>query len=275
MKKKSLLKILLPLILLLLIFCIYSNYSLTVSRYTVSSPEIPESFSGYRIAQVSDLHNARFGKENQRLLSLLRQESPDLILLTGDLVDSRKTDIDVGIAFGASAAAIAPTVYVTGNHESRLGDDFARLKDGLLAGGVTVLQGETLPLKRGDDQITLVGIDDPGFTGTPEMEAILHTLMAETDGYTILLAHRPERIGLYAEAGADLVFSGHAHGGQFRLPFIGGLYAPGQGLFPAYDAGLYTVGDTTLIVSRGLGNSLFPLRLFNRPELTITTLSLQ
>lgn len=264
----------------LILWLAWGNRALTVTHLTVDSDQIPAPFSGFRIAQVSDLHNARFGPENQQLLDLLQQEKPDLILLTGDLVDSRRTDLEVGISFATQAAAIAPTCYVPGNHEARLsGDDYAALIQGLEAGGVTVLENRLESLERDGAQITLAGVYDPGFYRDsmgkdPALvaDALLSSLPLEEQNYTVLLSHRPELLDTYAAHPVDLVFTGHAHGGQVRLPGIGGLAAPGQGLFPRYDAGLYRQGNTFMVVSRGLGNSIFPLRVNNRPELVVVEL---
>lgn len=258
----------------------WGNRALTVTHLTVESDRLPAPFSGFRIAQVSDLHNAQFGPDNRDLLALLEAESPDLIVLTGDLVDSRRTDVAVGISFGARAARIAPTYYVPGNHESRLsGDDYAALKQGLEAGGVTVLENRLEVLEREGERIALAGVYDPGFYRdslgkAPALVAdtLLSSLPLEEQNYTVLLSHRPELMDIYAGHPVDLVFAGHAHGGQVRLPGIGGLAAPGQGLFPQYDAGRYTQGNTSMVVSRGLGNSIIPLRVNNRPELVVVEL---
>ncbi len=242
---------------------LWGNLAVTVSAYSVALPDLPSGFDGFRIAQVSDLHNAEFGKDNARLLEKLRAAAPDLIVLTGDLADSRHTDMDVAISFARAAVEIAPTYFVTGNHEARLAD-YASLQDGLLSVGVTVLDNQAVSLTRGTDRVTLYGLQDPAFGASPTLP--------ETEEFLILLAHRPEYFERYAAQGADLVFSGHAHGGQVRLPFLGGLFAPGQGFFPKYDAGLYQEYGAMMVVSRGLGNSVIPLRVNDPPELVIVTL---
>jgi predicted MPP superfamily phosphohydrolase len=137
--------------------------------------------------------------------------------------------------------------------------------------GVSVLHAKAVEIARGDASITLLGVDDENYEGVLHSPEQLREL-AGTDGFAILLSHRPEYFWRYAESGIDLTLSGHAHGGQFRLPLIGGLYAPGQGVFPEYDSGVYTYGHTHMIVSRGIGQSSFPLRFNNRPELVIITL---
>lgn len=264
------------LVLALLIWLLWANSSPAATQVTVASGALPEAFEGFKIAHVSDLHNAVFGRKNEKLLSLIRAAKPDIIAITGDLIDSRHTDIDSALAFVEAAAEIAPVYYVTGNHESRL--DFDEIEPRLIAAGARVLRNEAEDIGRGGERIRLAGIDDPSFirTGGTAEERAAAELEQLGDGggtFTVLLAHRPELVEVYAEYGAGLVLSGHAHGGQVRLPFLGGLYAPGQGLLPEYDSGLYSLGETQMVVSRGLGNSVAPLRVNNRPELVIVTLS--
>lgn len=283
MKRKWILLTAVVLLLALLIpLGILGNTALQVTEIRVQSDKIPQNFSGYRIVQVSDLHNATFGKDNHRLVTELKSSRPDIIVLTGDLVDRNRTNVEVAVSFAEKAAEIAPTYYITGNHEALI-SSFEELEFSLVQAGVTVLRNQQVTLTKGDEAIQLIGLEDPGFTATREiLEQIPQTitdtltpLREETDGYTVLLAHRPEYVDAYAAAGVDLVLSGHAHGGQIRLPFAGGLVAPGQGIFPDYDAGLYTVEQTQLVVSRGLGNSIFPLRVNNPPEIVVVTLASQ
>jgi len=257
----------------------WGNSALMVSEFSIQSERVPEGFSGYKIAQVSDLHNAEFGDNNADLLALLEARAPDIIVLTGDLVDSRKTDIAVASTFAAKASDIAPTYFVTGNHEARI-DEYDSLRESLIAAGVTVLEDAAVTIERNGESISLLGIDDPSFQtdylmgdATSVAQAALNALVDNQAAFTVLLSHRPELFDTYVDAGVDLVFSGHAHGGQFRIPFLGGLIAPNQGFFPKYDAGLYTEEDTNMVVSRGLGNSLFPFRVNNRPELVIVELN--
>lgn len=264
------------LVLALLIWLLWANSSPAATQVTVASGALPEAFEGFKIAHVSDLHNAVFGRKNEKLLSLIRAAKPDIIAITGDLIDSRHTDIDSALAFVEAAAEIAPVYYVTGNHESRL--DFDEIEPRLIAAGARVLRNEAEDIGRGGERIRLAGIDDPSFirTGGTAEERAAAELEQLGDGggtFTVLLAHRPELVEVYAEYGAGLVLSGHTHGGQVRLPLLGGLYAPGQGLLPEYDSGLYSLDETQMVVSRGLGNSVAPLRVNNRPELVIVTLS--
>ena len=257
------------------------NTALEVNEYEMISNRIPEAFSGFRIAQTSDLHNAQFGERNEGLLSLLSQADPDIIVITGDLIDSRHTDIEIALEFCESAIEIAPVYYVTGNHEARV-TEYEDLKNGLEENGIVILENEKVRLSRDEEYITLMGIQDPSFTtdylfGDAESvaAATLSELQNESDRYTVLLSHRPELFNVYVDSQIDLVFSGHAHGGQFRLPFIGGLVVPNQGFFPEYDAGLFSKENTTMVVSRGAGNSIIPLRFNNRPEIVVVELICQ
>ena len=256
---------------------LWGNTALTAEKITVSSERLPAAFSGFAIAQVSDLRNAEFGEDNEKLLDLLAGLSPDMIALTGDLVDSRSTDLGIALRFAEKAAEIAPVCYVPGNHEARIAD-YDALREGLSAAGVTVLEDAALPLSRAGESITLIGLRDPDFAagspGSParRLEETLTALTQDASGFTLLLSHRPEYFSVYAGCGIDLTLSGHAHGGQIRLPFLGGLLAPGQGFFPEYDAGLCREGDAQMVVRRGLGNSVFPLRVNNRPEVVLITL---
>lgn len=257
---------------------VWGNKALMINEITIKNEKIPDNFSGFRIAQVSDLHNAEFGKDNKKLLSLLETCEPDIILLTGDLVDSRNTDIEIAISFSEKASAIAPTYYVSGNHEARI-DEYEDLIEGLENAGVQVLKNESVLLEQSGNSICVAGMEDPRFVtdylfGDSETVAIdvLSELISDEDIFTILLSHRPELFDAYVECKADLVFSGHAHGGQFRLPVIGGIVAPNQGLFPEYDAGQFTEGSTNMIVSRGIGNSILPFRINNRPEIVLVEL---
>lgn len=277
MKRTVLVAMLLAALLVLILWTIWGNTALQLNTVTVAFPNLPESFNGFRIAQVSDLHNAEFGQNNEKLLDMLRSAQPDMIAITGDLIDSYNADVTVAVEFAKMAMEIAPCYYVTGNHESRV-DQYFKLKEDLKALGVVVLENRRMELERQDERITLIGVNDPAFqtdylTGDAAT-ATQSQLQQLTDGenYTILLSHRPELLDVYAQSGVNLVLSGHAHGGQFRLPFIGGLVAPNQGLLPAYDEGLHTQGRTTMVVSRGLGNSIIPFRFNNRPEVVLIEL---
>ena len=278
--KKKTICILSGILLILIVWTAWGNIALELNTYTMSSRGLPDAFDGYRIAQVSDLHNAEFGDGNQRLLDMLREAEPDMIAITGDLIDSRKTNIAVALAFAEEAVRIAPCYYVSGNHEARV-LEYRELKAGLEAAGVTVLDDARVEIEISGKSITIIGVNDPSFladyltSDAAVMDRKLSELSSEGASFTILLSHRPELFDTYAAHEMDLVLTGHADGGQFRLPLIGGLIAPNQGLFPKYDDGLYSEGNTNMIVSRGLGNSVIPFRFNNRPEVVLIELKSQ
>lgn len=264
--------VILILIAALIAWAAIDSRNIDVTRFTVSGA--PEAFSGFKIVQISDLHNAEFGTDNQKLIDILKSEAPDAIVITGDLIDARRTNTEIAESFARRCMEIADCYYVPGNHEARLGGTYDAFESALIADGVNVLRNGSVRIRKEMDAIRIVGVDDPAFAKASDaitnLDAALEAL--SSDDFTILLAHRPELIDEYSKWGIDLVLSGHAHGGQIRLPGIGGLYAPGQGFFPRYTSGNYTVGDTEMIVSRGIGNSAFPLRVNDRPEVVIVTL---
>lgn len=264
--------------LCVILFCIWQNNSIVITKSVYRNPKIPEEFNGYVIAQISDLHNKEFGSGQRSLLNRLESVSPDLIVITGDLVDSRRYRLDPAMQLVNGAVKIAPVYYVSGNHESRL-RQYPEIKSHLTDAGVHVLEDAAEKISIGNSSIELLGLQDPAFADSDDTDEDHTAELADClarwsspDAFQILLCHRPELFSLYAEYHMDLVFTGHAHGGQIRLPFVGGLVAPGQGIFPRYTSGSYTRGTTTMVVSRGLGNSLFPVRVFNRPEIVVVTL---
>ena len=281
MKKRKKLIISFIVLVVLLVFAYVQNNWLEVSHYAYKSAEVPQEFVGFRVVQISDFHNATFGKDNERLLAKIQELEPDIVVITGDFVDSGHTSIVLSLDFAEKVAANYPTYYVTGNHENRLEEsERTVLLEGLEKVGVVCLFDEYVKIERGGSSITLIGLNDESLGGMKLKvaekttgETMLLTGNEDTSGFQILLAHEPQYIENYSKYQVDLVFSGHAHGGQVRIPFIDrGLVAPGQGLFPKYTEGVHEVNGTTLIVSRGLGNSIAPVRVFNRPEIVCVEL---
>ncbi len=250
---------------------IWHNSRIETTELEYISPRLPQGFDGCRILQVSDLHNNRFGKGQSRLLAAVAQARPDYIFLTGDMIDRKA--MEYTILFAKGAVEIAPVYYVPGNHEAWHGV-YDTLRSRLKAAGVTVLDNRHVTLRRGDDAISLLGIQDPAFfPDTNAFTAALNQLSQQAEQpFKVLLCHRPEYMQDYWEAQIDLVFTGHVHGGGVRIPGVGALYGPDQGFLPQYSSGVYTQDHTTMVVSRGLGNNLFPLRMFNAPELVLFTL---
>ena len=277
-KKFIVLAAIVAILILLIIWIAYGNTDLEIYKYNVKSEDIPSEFDNFRIVQISDLHNAEFGENNEKLLLMLKQADADIIAITGDMIDSRNTDVDVAISFAQKAVNIAPVYYVNGNHESRVLGEYEKLKQGLTDAGVTILENSSADITIGDEAITLIGINDPTFrmelvddTMEQNIAHQLEDMIPDNDNYKVLLAHRPEYFDVYA-GNVDLVLSGHAHGGQFRIPFIGGLVAPGQGFFPEYYEGSHIKENTEMIVSRGIGNSIIPFRINNKPEIIVAEL---
>lgn len=275
--KKFLICVLVAVIVVFSVWTVYTNINIMMTEITICDKKLPADFNGFRIAQVSDLHNHDW---NGSLIKDLRETAPDIIVITGDLIDSNKTDMWTIRTFVDAAVKIAPCYYVTGNHEAANMYAYGQLKDILADSGVKLMDGERRSIKRGQSEIFINGLKDPNFNesmfsggiGSSIIEKELSEVVKSGE-YNIVLSHRPEYFDCYVKSGVDLVFSGHAHGGQIRLPFIGGLYAPGQGFFPEYTSGLYESGHTKMIVSRGLGNSVMPVRINNMPELIIVTLN--
>ena len=282
MKRRTKIILILLAVLLLLILPGFYN-ALAIRRYTVEAPGIARPV---RIALITDLHSCAYGEGQRELLDAIDKEAPDLILLGGDIFDD---DLPDGNAetFLRSIGGRYPAYYVTGNHEYWSGEaGFARKMAILEECGIVRLSGETATVEVNGSRITICGVDDPyawadsyGFTderieGSFREQVAQVTAQTEEDTYTILLTHRPELLDVYSQYDFDLVLAGHAHGGQWRIPgIVNGLWAPNQGLLPAYAGGRYEQGGTVIIVSRGLAReSTWVPRWYNRPELVIIDL---
>lgn len=278
-KFKRALCVMLTLFVTFTIVTVWGNITLSVEKFIIETDKL-DIEKGYKIAHISDYHNTKNKFLNKALLSSLEKEKPDIIVLTGDLVDRTRTDIEKSMDFVSEIIEIAPVYYVTGNHEFNISmgnpDAFDNMIIDLKSLGVQVLRGEstfiTLPNK---EKVNIFGIDDPYFhcKKPSQVKSTTDTLCSSFEinknELNILLAHHPEQLDVYASYNFDLVYSGHAHGGQCRI-FGVGLIAPDQGLFPKYSSGLYKKDETMLFVSRGIGNSLAPVRIFDRAHLIYT-----
>ena len=265
------------LLIIIIAFLYWQNNDIVITNIDVNNGNIPSNFDKFKILQVSDLHNKKFGKNQNKLVKLTKKINPDIIVVTGDAIDIRKTNMDIAINYLSQIAKSYPTYYVSGNHERRI-KGYNRFEELLIQNNVKVLNNKYKNIKIGNKEISLIGMKDISFIKSKDKrKEYLNTLKdikkEVNNNFTILLSHRPEIIDIYSQSKVDLVFTGHAHGGQIRLPFIDGLFAPNQGLLPKYTSGKFKNGSTEMIVSRGLGNSLFPFRIFNRPELIVTTLN--
>lgn len=261
------------------IFLYLQNNLISITEVKITSSKIPSSFKGYKILQISDLHNKQFGDNQDVLVQKVKSIDPDIIAITGDLIDSKSYDAKVSMELIRKIVKKYPVYFVTGNHEQWSGK-YNSLEKELKKYGFNILRNEHVSIRKGGQEINLLGIDDPEFvTGNHDEGNIIideikkAKIEMQPDRYNVLLSHRPEFIKEYTNERVDLVLSGHAHGGQIRLPFIGGIVAPNQGILPTYTAGLYVEENTSMVVSRGLGNSIIPQRIFNRPELVVVQLN--
>ena len=251
------------------LFLVGTTDEMVIVSYQVESPEIENPI---RLALVTDLHSCDYGENQEDLLDAIAAQHPDGILLGGDIIDD---DIprEKGELFVTEVSQTYPTYYVSGNHEYRT-DDIDGIKGFLRSAGATVLEGDCIPLTVDGQTIQICGVDDPEGVGQEAMDRQLAqaAAQADPDHFTILLSHRPELIDQYRSFGVfDLILSGHAHGGQWRIPgLLNGLLAPNQGFFPDYAGGRYDFSDCTFLVSRGLARESTRIpRLFNPPELVI------
>lgn len=274
---RKIITILLILILIFIFWIIWTNINITTTYFQIKSKKIQPDFDEFKIAHISDLHNRQW---DDNLISKIKDEKPNIIAITGDLVDSRKTDFGIALEFIQEASNIAPIYYVTGNHEARLADEYNILKEELENLGVTMMDNQYYFVEKGNEKLQIIGIQDPDFverTGNTNIQGdIIRVKLNELinkNYYSIVLSHRPEHFEQYVNTGADLILTGHAHGGQVRIPFVGGIIAPNQGIFPKYSEGIHNIKNTNMIVSRGLGNSVIPIRINNIPELVIITLN--
>lgn len=249
---------------------------LEVTHYDISSNEIPKSFDGYKIIHLSDAHSDTV----PGLINVIEKEKPDLIVCTGDMTDDDKRSFKPTLHLVKKLLGVAPVFMVTGNHDVAR-PDFSELEESLNNLGARFLHNERVILKRGSEVISLSGIGDPAvLTGKLITEKISRAKeeLGSFDGYDILLFHRANLFELLSGSGFNLILSGHMHGGQIRLPKVGGMVSPKTSILsdnmlrPKYFAGAYTYSDMTMLVSRGLGNPMLLPRLFNRPELISVTL---
>jgi len=266
-----------------------SNQLVTTSEYELQWDKLPPAFDGYKILQLSDLHSKDFDKGNKGLLKKIRSQSPDIIVLTGDMVNSTDLDFSVFLSLAEELAKDYEVYYVVGNHEQSLSNSSRMyLHSELVKMGVRILDNEKVVIERGEESIDLYGLwfnlryysdrtseyvqedAETYYFSIDKLEKILGE--KDKDRFGILLAHNPLYADTYRKWGADLTLSGHVHGGMIRLPFLGGVYSPERTFFPEYDGGLYTFGEQNMIVSRGIGNGNMGFRLFNSPEIVTVTL---
>lgn len=263
----------------IILFGYWQNNQIVVNNVEVIDQNIPSAFKHYRIIQISDLHSKMFGKNQKKLVEIIEENQPDIIVITGDYIDSAKANyLKAPKILAEKLVDVAPVYYVSGNHEaySLEANKYSEMLEEI---GVVDLNNKKIMLKKSNDEIELLGLADPEFntsfnddTSYAKRQLGLLKEKQASNNFTILLSHRPELFNVYQDYQINLSLTGHAHGGQIRLPLIGGIIAPNQGILPKYDSGIYQENNSQMIVSRGLGNSIIPQRIFNRPELVVITL---
>lgn len=281
MKKRNLIISTLVALILFLTFILYDYFEITTletTYYEITSNRLPDSFNDFKIAHFTDFHNTKIKKLTTKLIEQLKKESPEIIVITGDLIDSE--EIEESLKLIQEIKKIAPIYYVPGNHEAQIRKTYNIFEDKLKSDGVIVLRNETKNIEINNDKINIMGIDDPELFSSSSLlnedetifKSTLDKLAENMDAYTILLSHRPEYFNDYINHNIDLTLSGHTHGGQIRIPVIGAIYAPNQGFFPKYDKGIFTKDNKSMIISSGIGTTGLPLRILNKPELVIVKL---
>lgn len=274
--KRNIIIIIISILLITLGIWIYlTNTNITTTKLTIKNEKIPKDFNNYKIVEIADLHNKDW---KDKLISKIEKEKPNIITITGDFIDSEHTNFEIALEFINKAKYIAPIYYVTGNHEAWI-DNYEELKKLLIEAGVHVLENESIFLNKNNSNINLVGLQDPDFIEKTNIKGVQDDIinkklwsLLDSECYNIVLCHRPELFETYVSLNVDLALTGHVHGGQIRIPFVGGLIAPNQGFFPKYAEGIYHKNNTDMVVSRGLGNSILPIRINNMPELVVIEL---
>lgn len=255
---------------------IRSNRSFEVKEYELSFDNLPEEFEDFTIVQISDLHSHVFGENNEPLIEKIREIKPDIIAVTGDLIDRHDEDFDQEFHLLKVLSAEFPTYYIRGNHEKDRDDaSIARWNKMLDQTKVINLNNRTLPINRLGKNIWITGLDEDlkyYFKKSDRTQLVINDYVGPGEGFNLLLAHNPLYFEDYIYWGADLTLSGHVHGGMIRLPFVGGVFSPEGRLFPKYDAGPYEQEGSIVLVSKGLGASGIPYRMFNKAELTVVKL---
>ena len=257
---------------------IRQNKKLKVRRTTLKFDKLPQAFDNFKIAQVSDIHCDKVGLSDLSFINKIKNFNPDMIVITGDILDSYNNNMDIAYNILSQLTIIAPCYFVSGNHELRLPKEYAELKNIMKKLNITYVHNSNLLITKNNESLNLVGVEDYNFFKNEDKlnhrANFIKTLeeLYSPNHFNILLSHRPEKFPIYADIKYDLIFSGHAHGGQWRIPFVGGIFSPSQGFFPKYTNGNYVLKNSTMIVSQGLGNSSFPIRINNRIELVLATL---
>ncbi len=281
-------------VLLLLVFFLYwENNSLDISRYDLSYDKLPEGFDGYRIVQISDMHGKTFGRKNSALASKIKKLKPDLLIATGDMMSSTINDGGAFLDFLDSFDNACPVYMSLGNHEQiarwlldgNNNVNYERFIAEVKKRGVRLLDNERVFIEKNGDTLALAGLTielyhysrrdlDPYDESLFLKQSYIDNVLGKPpEAFTVLMAHNPAYFKEYTAWGADLILSGHVHGGVIQVPFKGGLLSPEHVFFPEYDAGLFEEDGSKMIVNRGLGYSVINFRLFNRPDVSLIELN--
>jgi uncharacterized protein len=243
----------------------FDLHSIAIKQYTIVIPNLPKDFEGFTVLHLTDLHSKEYGENQKQLISLINRQSFDMVAITGDLVDRNNPNTESALSLVRGLKS-KPVFFVPGNHE--WWTDY-RIKSSLENHGVRILENKTFKYTKGNSHIWIVGVDDPYLRRDKLDEA----LGGVTDSQPkILLAHAPNIFPSAIKSNVELILVGHTHGGQVRFPFVGAVVVPGQGLFPKFDYGLFTSGSTNMIINGGLGESVLPIRFYNRPEVVLIKL---
>lgn len=265
-RKKTKVYILLGLLAILFFsLAIGFNNNLKTTYYTITNDKIPQSFDNYRIVQISDFHNKTFGNNEELLIRAINDCHPDIIVLTGDMIDDTNVDLHNVEMLLKGITSIAPVYSVDGNHEFDFLDLYSVLCSLYEKYGVTQIDNKTFSIYKGSDSITLSGIETLVF-GNHSSKPNNVSRSLDTSTYNILLHHYSNHFDVTSSLGYDLILAGHTHGGIIRLPLIGGVLGNNGDLFPAYDGGIYHENNCTMVSSKGLGDAQIP-RFNNPPEL--------
>ncbi|MGN1013584.1 MAG: metallophosphoesterase [Clostridia bacterium] len=263
--------------IVLLILINISNNCLKITKYKVKNSKLPDNFNNMKIVHISDVHSKIFGKNNEEFIKKVKKINPDIIIMSGDIIDDSTKDVNSSITSLKEIYSNYPTFYSIGNHERKLGyKSYKKYIELLRDNGVNVLVNEGVYFKRGKEEIKINALKfrenmQPKILTEEKKEKYIKYMKNKLkdiniNEFNILIAHDPENFELYEKLGVDLIFSGHIHGGLIRIGKLC-LFSPRRKLFPKYSYGKYKLNNTTLITSSGIGKASIPIRLFNRPEI--------
>ncbi|WP_250674329.1 metallophosphoesterase [Paraclostridium ghonii] len=264
--------------------------SIETTRYEMKNRKIPKEFDNFKIVQVSDLHNKTFGKNNEKLLNQIDSEEPDIVVITGDLVEGDKENFHIALNFLDELVKKYKVYHIIGNHEQKslikkYKKEYETYFKELSKKPIINLENDKVILNKGKSSINIYGFiipleNYPYFfknfknrkKGLDENFIQKSLGKINREEYNMMLAHTPFFFEDYTKYGADLVLSGHVHGGIIRLPIVGGVLSPNREFFPKYDFGIYKKDNTTMIINKGLGSSKVLVRFNCRPEIVSITL---